>query len=300
MTEETTPSSEGAPRKRVMPNVKELLRGESPTARHLAKQAVALRLVHRFGASTDELICFAVGQKAKGFGPKLADAGLLRASKTAAGRWSRDVAKNIFTLTEAGLELASRDEPNYFHYPEIDPLAVDQKKLRHDLIAQQHLLAHLWIGRHSSDLQAPDMPIGETLPTDYATERMLVREGDKSGVKRPDAVWIWADGTKRAIEIELSAKWHVDLHEFVYRVVMSLNVPNRHLGQFDSFTIYSESQAIHERYKAAFAIGTKYPMYLRNKVSKRREVSGHFAVHDWVEGRIHHVYRTDHKPRQFA
>ena len=300
MTEETSPSSEGAPRKRVMPNVKELLRGESPTARHLAKQAVALRLVHRFGASTDELICFAVGQKAKGFGPKLADAGLLRTSKTAAGRWSRDIAKNIFTLTEAGLELASRDEPNFFHYPEIDPLSVDQKKLRHDLIAQQHLLAHLWNDRYTSEPEAPDIQFGENLPIDFSTGRMLVREGDKSGVKRPDTVWIWADGTKRAIEIELSAKWHVDFHEFIYRVVMSLNVPDRHLGQYDSYTIYSESKAIHERYKAAFAIDTKYPLYLRNKVSKRREVSGYFEVHDWIEGRIHHVYRTDHKPRQRA
>lgn len=283
------------PRRRV-PDVKSLLNGESPKARYLAKQAVALRLVHRFGVSTDELICFAVGQKARGFGPKLVEAGLLRMSQTAAGRWSRDAAKNVFTLSELGLELASREEPIYFHYPEIDPLVVNQKNLRHDLIAQQHLLAHLWSERRTEELLAPDLSFGSTLPIDYATERMLVREGDKSGVKRPDVVWIWSDGTKRAIEIELSAKWHVDLHEFIYRVVMSLNVPGRHVGLYDSYTIYSESKAIHDRYKDALAIGSKYPTYLRNKVSKRREISGYFTVPDWTEGRIHHVFRKDHKP----
>lgn len=285
---------------RKVPNAKLLLQGESPKARYLAKQAVALRLVHRFGFSTDELICFAVGQRAKGFGPKLVDAGLLRSSPTAAGRWSRDTAKYVFTLTSLGLELASREEPNYFHYPEIDPLAINQKTLRHDLIGQQHMLAHLWSERQADELMAPDLPFGSTLPIDYATERMLVRDGDKSGVKRPDVVWIWADGTKRAIEIELSAKWHVDLHEFIYRVVMSLNVPGRNLGLYDSYTIYSESKAIHDRYRDALAIGSKYPMYLRSKVSKRRETNGYFAVPDWIEGRIHHVYRTDHKPRHLV
>lgn len=301
MTEGTQPNSDSSKPKRRTPNAKALLKGESPKARFLAKQAIALRLVHRFGASTDELICFAVGQKARGFGPKLVEAGLLRVTKTAAGRWCRDFAKHIFTLTEMGLELASREEPHYFHYPEIDPLDIDQKKLRHDLIAQQHLLAHLSCNPSSAELEAPDLLYKlMSLPTDYATERMLVQEGDKSGVKRPDVVWIWPDGTKRAIEVELSAKRNVDLHEFIYRVVMSLNVPDRHLGRFDSYTIYTDSKAIHERYKAAFAVGSKYPIYLRNKVSKRREISSYFTVPDWIEGRINHVFRTEHKPRQLA
>ena len=197
--------------------------------------------IYYWGFSTASLILALLGRTAGGYAQRLTKQGWLKATKTASGS-----PKYIFTLTEAGLELAEKHAHTQVPYPEIDPYRVNQDLIRHNSLAQQETISALRDG----------------FIVDYKTEKFLALFGNTKGVKQVDVCWE-LNGFVYGVEVELSGKWGRKLDHFVHSTMQAL----RHDDVFgyDSIIIMSDSVAILERYKAAFRPGTKLNIWVKDK-----------------------------------
>lgn len=205
-------------------------KGKSPRVIGSESQLKVIQWLYNWGYTTSTIIQTLVGRTAGGYAKKLCAQGWLIHTKTASG-----TPTGFYTLSQKGLEEAERHTPVLYPHKEINPFKVDQLQIRHNILAQSSTLNGLRAGSIVS----------------YESERMLLVEGDKSGQKRPDAVWIAKSGLRIGIELELSAKWGQKLDEFILRIAASLSSSEGKTGNYDRFMIASNSPAIIDRYKEA-------------------------------------------------
>lgn len=233
--------------------------GKSP--RELGQESLLKTLgwIYEWGFSSSECIQNLLDRTSGGYAQKLARKGYLLQTKTVSG-----TPIHFFTLTRTGLEHAERNALTLLPYPEIDPYRVKQQEIRHYLVAQNATLNALNSGGIS----------------DFLTERMY-REGDESGVKRPDFVWISKSGLRIAGEIELSAKWDRDLDTFIRGIVLALRSTGEQAAKFDRFIIASDSKAIVERYRTAMLPDAFYAVWIKNQRG-HWEIEKRFSVPNWL------------------
>jgi len=163
-----------------------------------------------------------------------------------------------------GLQEAERFAPELYRYPESDPYKVNQKLLRHNLLAQKITVEAIRTGLVSS----------------FETERMFAQDGDKSGVKRPDVVLVTTNNLRIGIEVELSAKWSRDLDDFVLGILRALDT-STHKSHYSRFTVASDSPAIIDRYKKAMVPGARLNIWVKNQ-RNHWVVDKTISVPDWL------------------
>ena len=220
--------------------------------------------IYRWGYSSSSLVQDLLGKTSGGYAQKLVKQGWLKATKTESG-----APAVFYTLSELGLQEADHYAVELFHYPESDPYKVNQQLIRHNLLTQKFTVNALTSGA-----------IGG-----FETERMFIREGDKSGIKHPDVVWISTSGLRIGIEMELSAKWHRDLDQFVHAVAKALQSTEEKPAQFSRFVIVSDSPAIIERYQCAMKPGTTLNIWEKNE-RKHWSIKKTITVPGWLIEKI--------------
>lgn len=238
--------------------------GKSP--RQLGEEARldVIRWIYRWGYSSATLIQQLLGRTASGYAQKLARQGWLQAVNTESG-----TPKRYFTLSEMGLQEAERHSDVLLRYLEIDPYRVNQKLVRHNLIAQHATINAL----HSR------------LAVDYVTERMITQAGNKAGEKIPDVVWITTSGLRIGVEVELTAKWDRDLHQFVLGVTQALSPRNDKPAQYDRFAVITDSPAFKKRYSEAFQPAAALPIWQKDS-RQHWAIEETVKVSDWVISKI--------------
>ena len=218
-------------------------KGKSPREIGLESRIKVLSLIYRWGYTSSTLVQLFLNRTSGGYAQKLVKQGWITSTKTESGTPAA-----YFTLTERGLQEAERHTKALYRYTEIDPFKVNQKQIRHYLLAQNATLN----GLHASTISF------------YETERMLPQTGDQSGIKRPDVVWHTLAGLKVGVEIELSAKWARNLDEFVLGIARALHATESQSSKFDRFVIISDSPAIISRYQTAMQPNADLSIWEKN------------------------------------
>ncbi|OIQ91968.1 hypothetical protein GALL_261040 [mine drainage metagenome] len=209
--------------------------GKTPRQRGKEKVRLALDWIYRWGYSSPTVIDILSGTARCGFPMKLVKHGLCTRTRTKSGGVLEGVPNFYLTLTDLGINEAERFRDTLLNYVR-DPYRVNQDQMRHDLIAQTATANLLMEGRI----------------TDFLADKEL-SDKKESERKVPDTVWIHGS-VRTAVEVELSAKWSRRLDEFVTRSVKSLLPgPNGEPARFDMISIVSDSDAILNRYQAAFS-----------------------------------------------
>jgi len=240
------------------------LTGKSPREIGEESKQKVINWIYKWGFTSSSLIQQLLGRTAGGYALKLCKQGFLVATKTITGS-----PISYFTLTERGLQEAERFAYDLYRYTEIDPFKVNQQQLRHYLIAQAATLNSLDAGAIVT----------------FETERMFSTEGDKSGIKRPDTIWITKDGLRIGVEVELSAKWAKNFDQFVLGIILALHSTNQNKAPFDRFIIFSDSKAIVDRYSLAMQPNSTFSIY-------EKDSRGHWTakenkkVPDWLISKI--------------
>jgi hypothetical protein len=202
----------------------DFLDGMTPRQKGIQNRLAVVDWLYKWGYSSAPLLQQLLKKQATGYAAAAVKAGYLIQTKTDSGS-----PKYIYTLSESGVQLATKHSNRLLRYPELEPFRINQALIRHQLLAQKATLTAL----QSNLIQG------------YLTERMIDEIGDKLGVKRPDAVFLKED-KKIGVEVELSSKWDRKLDQFLSGIGSAF--ANK---SYDLFMIYSDSPALIERYKAA-------------------------------------------------
>jgi hypothetical protein len=217
--------------------------GKSPRQIGIESRHKVFQFVYRFGFTTPNLLLLLLGRTSAGYGRKLAKKGWLISTKTESG-----IPAAFYTLSALGLQEAERHTVKLYPYHEISPNRVDQKLIRHDLIAQTATAQILNAG----------------LISEYETPRMLPVDGSNLKTKLPDVVWTLIDGLRVATEVELNSKWGRDLDDLVMRIIRSLQSVDGQRPKFDRFAVITDSQAIIDNYRAAMKPGATVCTWVKN------------------------------------
>lgn len=238
--------------------------GINPRQKGYENKRIIFEWIYRWGFTTSKVGQLLLERTSGGYLKRLAEKKWLESIKTESG-----MPMNYFTLSKLGLEEAERDSDYLVKYLEIDPYKVDQKKIRHSLMAQTSTLNALKSG----------------LITGYETERMFAHQGDKSGIKRPDVIWITKAGQRLGIEVELTAKWERDLDNFILGILRALRSNTNEGNELSRFAVISDSKAILSRYSEAMQAGQQLAIWeknARNHWKKQRTIE----VPDWLISRV--------------
>lgn len=244
------------------------LAGKSPRQRGIEKVHAALNWIYRWGWSSPSTIDLVGGAAAHGLAARMVKRGLLIKTRTEAGGGLKGVPAWILTLSQSGLEEIERVRETLLPY-ELNPYKIRQDQLRHYQLAQNATAKKLKSGAISK----------------FSTEKEL-SERSQQGIKQPDILWYLPDGSRMAIEVELSAKWARELDEFVLACLLALSFqkPDQK-PRFDLIAIVSDSKAIIKRYQNAFAPGATFDSW--EKDSQRRwQRKEQKTVPDWSTTRI--------------
>jgi hypothetical protein len=250
--------------KRVTTRAADYLNGESPRARGEAKKRRVLIWLLRWGYSSADIIRQVAGQNKNGYALSLVRASLLREVKTV-GR----IPTKLYVLTRDGLEIAIRHSDSALHYPEIDPVKINQGQMGHYLKAQSVTINAIKQGKIA----------------DYKTERMFA-EG-KAGEKRSDVIWVTKNLRNIGVEIELSGKWNRALDQFVYRLMNALSGKSNQAVQIYEAAIVTESESIRTRYKKAMEPGATINIWEKNPSRGTWETKKKLAVPDSLSKKVY-------------
>lgn len=229
----------------------------STRERGLQNQLKVIDWIYKWGYSTSPIIQSLLQKQSNNFTTAATKKGLLIRTATESG-----TPNYYYTLSEVGLELATKHASQLLRYPEIDPYRVNQSQIRHYLLAQHATLKAL----QSNKI------------TDYLTERMIDGDGDKAGVKRPDIIFNMSD-IKAGVEIELSAKWDRKLDQFLSSIGNALKNET-----YQVFIIFSDSPALLNRYQLALTKPIKHWVKDdRGHWQTKGEFMFPVAMRDWVQ-----------------
>lgn len=246
--------------------LKERLNGKTSLERGRERALTAVTWIYRWGWSSSTTVETLVSSNRSGLAQRLVKGGLVVSTKTQSRRNEKFLPSSFLTLTLDGkhmVEVGLEEQMFYEHRPE----RVNQNHLMHDQMAQQYTAERLIAG----DI------------VDYQTEKEMSSKS-RNGVKNPDVVWIFPDGKKVSIEIELSPKWERDLDTFVHSSLVSLSSKTGP-ARFDRLHIITDAPAILKRYQIAFTPGTKFWTWKKNEAG-RWTVDEQKSVPSWATERI--------------
>lgn len=224
----------------------------------------ALLWVYRWTWSSAKIIEIVGGSTRSGLAARLVRTGFLKSTKTESGGYGGGPAA-LLTLTQKGVSEVEKwieDPADLLDY-ELSPYKIDQSKIRHSELAQISTAENLSNGSIS----------------DYITEIMAAAKSKKS-VKQHDIIWIMPNGSRRGIEIELSAKWQRKLDQFILSCILSIKS-----GNVDIILIVTDSKAIKRRYQAAFEVGKHFGQW-DNPERGFAKRTGTYEVPDYMEGKV--------------
>lgn len=150
-------------------------------------------------------------------------------------------------------------------------------EFRPDRVNQNYLLHNEMAQRVTAERLASGVIKG------YWTEKEM-RNRSQNAIKNPDAVWIFVDGTKQSIEIELSGKWERDLDVFVHSSLLSLSGKDGP-ARFDRLLIITDAPAIFKRYQEVLLPGKKFWTWQKNESGRWTTVEQK-TVPTWANVRI--------------
>lgn len=236
---------------------------ESPRAVGAKKLALALDWIYRWGwASPTTIDLVASDGKRSGLVARLVKRKFINSTRTESGGGAKGIPAYMLTLTQIGVEEVERTCEVLIQY-ELNPYKIDQKKLRHDELAQK-----------STANSLKDCTI-----SNFKTERELVAQS-AAGVKQQDIIWITEAGIRIGIEIELSGKWDRKLDEFVLKCLLSIK--NK---KVDRVALVSDSKAILKRYEKAFKPGANLQIWRKNDHGfwNPSEIN---IIPEWIDGKF--------------
>lgn len=233
------------------------------------KRQMLLEWVRRWGYSSSAVLAMLAGAKGSVVGP-LQKAGLVVATRTEAGGITRGTPKFYYTLSGRGLQEAERHAESRLRYPERDRYRVNQRQIRHYLVAQGTTVNALASG----------------VVVDYQTERQIDADGDQAGIKRPDVVWTLPCGKQIGVEIELSPKWARQLDQFVLGIAWSLAGSQTASARFAKVVIIADAAVIVRRYKKAMRPGASLAIWKKSS-HQRWQIVDTVKVPDWLIDRVH-------------
>lgn len=246
--------------------LKAKLGGKSSLERGREREEMALDWIYRWGWSSATTLEALVGSGKSGLARRLVKNGLLVSTKTISRRSEKYLPSAFLTLTEEGKRVTERTRADLIQY-DMRPERVNQNLLAHDEMAQRTTAERLYSGEIKG----------------FLSEHEMAQKSEK-GVKSPDVVWIFPDGLKVSVEIELSPKWERDLDVFVRSTLISL-VNKEGGARFDHMVLVTDNKAIFERYQKAFAPGATYSIWAKNAVG-RWAITEQKKVPAWAEGKI--------------
>ena len=243
------------------------LQGKTTRERGYEKQLLALEWISRWGYSFPSVLDRISNVTARGLTAKLVRNGLVKTTKTASGGGLKDIPNQMLTLTLDGLRILENNSINPIEYV-LDPYRIKQDQLRHYFIVQ------------TSTMKA----MNESKISSFQTEKEYV-VFSKHNVKQPDAIWNLHNGNKMAIEVELTAKWGRKLDEFIFSSLKALKKQDDGIAYIDYFVIYSDSNALLERYKNAFEPGQVHSRWEKNNRGYWVQ-EGTFEVPNSISGKV--------------
>lgn len=246
--------------------LKEKLGGLSSLDKGKERTQQAVDWIYRWGWASASTLEILVGTERSGLGQRLVKNGLAISTKTISRRTEKYLPNSFLTLTEDGVHLAELSRDQTMQY-ELRPERVNQNQLLHDEMAQRATAER--IAAHSI--------------VDYMSAKELQVQG-KTNVKNPDCGWIYSDGLKVSVEIELSPKWERDLDTFIHSSLLSLSNKNGP-ARFDRLVVVTDVKAIFTRYQAAFKPGAKFRVWAKNDKG-RWAATQEGVVPEWTEERI--------------
>lgn len=246
--------------------LKQKLAGRSTLERGRERALTALTWIYRWGWGSSTTLETLVGTQRSGLAQRLVNSGLLVSTKTHSRRNEKFLPGSFLTLTHDGKHLVEIDRIEPIHYDH-RPDRINQNHLLHDEMAQRATAERLASG----------------LIKDYHSEKEMRARG-QNGVKNPDAVWIFPDGKKVSVEIELSPKWERDLHTFVHSSLTSLSHKSGP-ARFDELIILTDAPSILKRYQEAFKPGAKFWTWRKNDAG-RWTTDEEKTVPNWTVERI--------------
>jgi hypothetical protein len=244
---------------RVTPDAKKLLNGQSPHQRGQEKQRIVCRWVYYHGATTADIVNLVSGQKAPGYAKKLVDKGLLVASQTISGS-----PKFFYTLSKAGLNLASEFSPIPVEYKCLSPSKLSQTLFDHNFAVQKISLS----AKESHGFK-------------YLSQAQLALRHE-AGAKIPDAVWQDKNGRSIAVEVEFSQKHGRPLDMMIRAMKDSLEK-----REYSCYFIFARSETVIKNYSKAISKGEVTDFWVKNKngnwviEEEKRE-----KVPDWLSEKV--------------
>jgi len=206
----------------------------------------AVEWIYRWGWASPTTLEILVGTQRSGLALRLIKNQLVVITKTLSRRTEKFLPGTFLTLTPTGKHLAEVNREFQMPY-ECRPERINQNHLLHDEMAQRATAERLAAGTIA----------------DYMTEREM-QGRSMNCVKNPDVGWIYPDGLKVSVEIELSPKWERDLDTFVHSTLVSLSTKSGP-ARFDRMVLVTDSPAIFKRYQAAFLPGETYSLWKKNE-----------------------------------
>ena len=226
----------------------------------------AIDWIYRWGWASPTTLEMLAGTKRSGLALRLVKNQLLVSTKTLSRRTEKFLPGTFLTLTPTGKHLAEVNRDHQMQY-ECRPERINQNHLLHDEMAQRATAERMAAGTIK----------------DYLTEKEM-QGRSLNCVKNPDIAWIYPDGLRVSVEIELSPKWERDLDTFVHSTLLSLSTKSGP-ARFDRMVLVTDSAAIFKRYQAAFLPGANYSLWKKNE--KGRWTAGQKAqVPSWSNERI--------------
>lgn len=243
------------------------LGGLSPIEKGREREKKALEWIYRWGWASATTLELLVDTKRSGLALRLIKNKLIISTDTE-GMTSKYVPGAYLTLTKQGYEQIEDQLELGLDYSQNE--RVNLANLKHDEIAQRRTAGALVRGAISG----------------YVTEKEMA---DKfmEGIKKPDVLWIFKDGTKAAIEVELTQKFSRDLDTFVRSNLISLFKKDRDAHAPDLIYIITTNLTLQKNYSKAFEPGAPYYKWFKDKEKNRwvkEDQPG--TVPDWIKDKI--------------
>jgi hypothetical protein len=169
------------------------LGGMSSLERGKERTQKAVEWIYRWGWASPTTLEILVGCQRSGLALRLIRNQLVVSTKTLSRRTEKFLPGTFLTLTATGKHLAEVNRDNQMQY-ECRPERINQNHLLHDEMAQRATAERMAAGTIK----------------DYLTEKEM-QGRSMNCIKNPDVAWIYPDGLKVSVEIELSPKWERDL-----------------------------------------------------------------------------------------
>lgn len=237
--------------------------GKSPYAIGQESKQKVLEWIYRWGYTSSSVVQQLLCKTSGGYAHRLSKQGWLTETIT-----ESITSSAFYTLSIKGLQEAEHRTLKLYRYVELDPYRINQHLLRHNLTAQILTVNAL----HTKFIES------------YETERMILQDGDQTGIKHPDVVWL-SDKLRWGIEIELTAKWSRDLDDFVMGIINVLDSTEKKPALYSRFILISDSPAILSRYRQAMHPGEKLNIWKKNQ-RNYWVIDNTIAVPNWLSSKV--------------